>query len=227
MNDDPTISADAMNHDPRTTDPRSPVDGDGVLPRQAVSAAIQSTFLSGDTTPAKDSGRTENHGVLMASTEAPPAGSELEPGVCAKAVSEAEAVSCPVPVRALREDDLVEGGRRLALAHKGEHPAARDRLAYDELLANSLALMLVRQSNRKQSGTPLQGDRSRRARLNLPFPLTGAQQRAIAEIEGNLAQTAPMLGSFLAALAWCGLPGRGFVPVRANPRQCVGDSRRR
>ncbi len=81
----------------------------------------------------------------------------------------------------------------LALAHKGPHTAARDRLAYDELLANSLALMLVRQSNRKQSGTPLQGDGSRRARLNLPFPLTGAQQRAIAEIEGDLAQSAPML----------------------------------
>ena len=31
----------------------------------------------------------------------------------------------------------------LKLAHKGEHPAARDRLAYDELLANSLALALV------------------------------------------------------------------------------------
>jgi ATP-dependent DNA helicase RecG len=81
----------------------------------------------------------------------------------------------------------------LALAHKGPHAAARDRLAYDELLANSLALMLVRQSNRKQSGTPLQGDGSRRVRLNLPFPLTGAQQRAIAEIEGDLAQSAPML----------------------------------
>ncbi len=81
----------------------------------------------------------------------------------------------------------------LALAHRGVHTAARDRLAYDELLANSLALMLVRQSNRKQSGTPLQGDGSRRARLNLPFPLTGAQKRSIAEIEGDLAQPSPML----------------------------------
>ncbi len=81
----------------------------------------------------------------------------------------------------------------LALAHKGPHGTARDRLAYDELLANSLALMLVRQSNRSQSGTPLKGDGSRRARLNLPFPLTGAQQRSIAEIEGDLAQSAPML----------------------------------
>jgi len=81
----------------------------------------------------------------------------------------------------------------LALAHRGLHSAARDRLAYDELLANSLALMLVRQSNRKQSGTPLQDDGSRRARLSLPFPLTGAQRRSIAEIEGDLAQSSPML----------------------------------
>ncbi len=81
----------------------------------------------------------------------------------------------------------------LALAHRGLHSAARDRLAYDELLANSLALMLVRQSNRKQSGTPLKGDGSRRARLNLPFPLTGAQRRSIGEIEGDMAQGSPML----------------------------------
>ena len=81
----------------------------------------------------------------------------------------------------------------LELAHKGEHAAARDRLAYDELLANSLALMLVRNSNRKQVGTPLSGDGSLRARLQLPFELTGAQKRAIAEIEGDLAQAAPML----------------------------------
>ena len=77
--------------------------------------------------------------------------------------------------------------------HRGEHKAARDRLAYDELLANSLALMLVRDSNRTRVGTPLQGDGRLRAKLALPFGLTGAQQRAIAEIEGDLAQTAPML----------------------------------
>jgi len=81
----------------------------------------------------------------------------------------------------------------LELAHKGEHTAARDRLGYDELLANSLALMLVRNSNRKQVGTPLKGDGSLRARLQLPFELTGAQRRSIAEIEGDLAQASPML----------------------------------
>ncbi|WP_324742786.1 ATP-dependent DNA helicase RecG [Tsuneonella sp. CC-YZS046] len=81
----------------------------------------------------------------------------------------------------------------LLLAHKAEHPAARDRLAYDELLANSLALMLVRDANRSRKGTPLTGDNSLRAKLDLPFPLTGAQQRSIREIEGDLAQGAPML----------------------------------
>ncbi len=81
----------------------------------------------------------------------------------------------------------------LALAHRGAHKAARDRLAYDELLANSLALLLVRNANRARAGTPLKGDGSLRARLSLPFGLTGAQARSIAEIEGDMAQGAPML----------------------------------
>jgi ATP-dependent DNA helicase RecG len=81
----------------------------------------------------------------------------------------------------------------LTLAHRGEHALARDRLAYDELLANSLALMLVRNANRAKTGSPLQGDGSLRAKLSLPFPLTGAQKRSIAEVEGDMAQGAPML----------------------------------
>ena len=81
----------------------------------------------------------------------------------------------------------------LKAAHKGEDSKARDRLAYDELFANSLALMLVRADNRRRKGQPLVGDGSYRGKLALPFPLTGAQKRSIAEIEGDLAQEAPML----------------------------------
>ncbi|MXP29250.1 ATP-dependent DNA helicase RecG [Porphyrobacter algicida] len=81
----------------------------------------------------------------------------------------------------------------LHLAHRGEHEAARDRLAYDEMLANALALMLVRADNRKRQGQPLHGDGRLRDKLALPFPLTGAQTRSIAEIEGDLAQQSPML----------------------------------
>ncbi len=98
----------------------------------------------------------------------------IEPGLLAK-------TGWPAWQEAMRE------------AHKGEHKPARDRLAYDELLANSLALMLVRNANRARAGTPLRGDGALRARLALPFALTGAQQRAIAEIEGDVAQGAPML----------------------------------
>jgi ATP-dependent DNA helicase RecG len=78
-------------------------------------------------------------------------------------------------------------------AHRRPAPTARDRLAYDELLANGLALMLVKASNRSQKGTPLVGDGRLRDKLKLPFALTGAQVRSIGEIEGDLAQQAPML----------------------------------
>ena len=81
----------------------------------------------------------------------------------------------------------------MAEAHRSDDKAARDRLAYDELLANALALMLVRASNRRAAGQALVGDGRLRDRLALPFELTGAQKRSVDEIEGDLAQTAPML----------------------------------
>jgi ATP-dependent DNA helicase RecG len=81
----------------------------------------------------------------------------------------------------------------LHLAHRHEHPQARDRLAYDELLANSLALLLVKAEGRRRKGQALAGDGSLRAKLQLPFALTNAQVRSIDEIAGDLAQEAPML----------------------------------
>jgi ATP-dependent DNA helicase RecG len=85
-------------------------------------------------------------------------------------------------------------GEALVKAHHAPDAAlARDRLAYDELFANQLALTLVRASSRRRKGLPLRGDASLRSRLKLPYAPTGAQQRAIAEIEGDLAQELPML----------------------------------
>ena len=82
----------------------------------------------------------------------------------------------------------------LQVAHRDPSAArARDRLAYDELFANQLALMLVRASSRQRKGVPLQGDGSLRAPLKLPYAPTGAQLRASAEIEGDLQQERPML----------------------------------
>jgi len=72
---------------------------------------------------------------------------------------------------------------------------ARRRLAYDELLASQLALLLVRRQQRRQTGQPLIGDGKLRAKAitALPFTLTGAQQRAVADILADLAQPQRML----------------------------------
>ncbi len=71
----------------------------------------------------------------------------------------------------------------------------RQRLAYDEILANQLALALVRARMKKQKGRIIKGDgRLRDAILkNLPFNLTGAQRTALAEIEGDMAAPNRML----------------------------------
>ncbi|GAA4777082.1 ATP-dependent DNA helicase RecG [Stakelama sediminis] len=85
---------------------------------------------------------------------------------------------------------------REALARIHADPAdakARERLAYDEIFANQLALLLVRGAARAKRGRPLTGDGRLRAMLNLPYSPTGAQARTIREIEGDLAQQRPML----------------------------------
>ncbi|MEA3013216.1 MAG: ATP-dependent helicase RecG [Sphingomonadales bacterium] len=71
--------------------------------------------------------------------------------------------------------------------------AARARLAYDEVFAKEVAELLVRAEWRRGKGLALRGDGRLRDGLKLPYSLTGAQQRVIAEIEGDLQQVAPML----------------------------------
>ncbi len=72
---------------------------------------------------------------------------------------------------------------------------ARMRLAYDELLANQLALALVRRHMKRASGRSLQGDRSRQDAIiaALPFSLTPAQQQAVSEIVADMAAPTRML----------------------------------
>ena len=72
---------------------------------------------------------------------------------------------------------------------------ARARLAYDELLATQLALLLVRQRQRRLRGRTLAGDGRRRRKIvdGLPFALTGSQQTALAEILRDMAAPARMV----------------------------------
>ena len=71
----------------------------------------------------------------------------------------------------------------------------RQRLAYDELLAGQLALGLVRQGQKNQRGRSVSGNGKLRAALTkaLPYSLTGAQTRSLAEIEKDMAAPHRML----------------------------------
>ena len=90
----------------------------------------------------------------------------------------------------------------LLAAHAPEAPddlepgnPARERLAYDELLANQLALALVRESVRRGAGRAVSGDGSLRKQVvaSLPYSLTSAQERALEEIWKDMASHARML----------------------------------
>lgn len=73
--------------------------------------------------------------------------------------------------------------------------SARQRLAYDELLANQLALFLVRSHQKKQKGIALTAPSQKESFLlnHLPFELTEAQKRVISEIQTDLASADKMI----------------------------------
>ena len=90
----------------------------------------------------------------------------------------------------------------LASVHAPSHEAdlspetpARRRLAYDEFLANQLALMLIRAQLRGPAGRRIVGDGQLRAKViaALPFALTDGQLSALAEIEKDMASDTRML----------------------------------
>jgi ATP-dependent DNA helicase RecG len=93
-----------------------------------------------------------------------------------------------------RQKDWPDWHAALSCAHVDPGAKlARERLAYDEVFAHQLALMLLRASTRRRRGVPIEGDGHLRAMLKLPFSPTGAQRRAFGEIDGDMAQSVPML----------------------------------
>jgi ATP-dependent DNA helicase RecG len=130
----------------------------------------------------------------------------LSPKVLTKAIRQA-LLTMPALPEWLDHATLSRGGwigwaDALRTAHSPEAPAdldpnarARQRLAYDELLANQLALALVRARMRRARGRALKGTGVLHARLAdlLPYRLTGAQQTAIAEILADMASPDRML----------------------------------
>ena len=113
---------------------------------------------------------------------------------------------------------------------------ARLRLAYDELLANQMALVLIRARMRGQKGRILRsaGNLKAKALAALPFALTQSQRQAIAEIEADMASPSRMLrllqgdvgaGKTVVAMAAllnaveCGAQGALMAPTEILARQ--------
>ncbi len=87
-------------------------------------------------------------------------------------------------------DALRQAHHPEAAADLGTAAPARQRLAYDELLAHQLTLALARASDRRRKGVVTEGDgRLRRKVLAaLPYVPTQAQQRAVEEIAADMAE---------------------------------------
>ena len=116
------------------------------------------------------------------------------------------------------------------------HSPARLRLAYDELMAHQLTLALARAVSRRAKGRPstATGALSAKVLAALPYQPTGAQTRAVAEINADLASSFRMnrllqgdvgagktLVAFLALLSVVEAGGQGVMmaPTEILARQ--------
>ncbi len=130
---------------------------------------------------------------------------------------------------------------RMAHAPEAETAASPDqrdrrRLAYDEFFAHQLTLALARQAARRAKGvsTVGTGELARRVIAALPYEMTGAQSRAVAEIAADMADPHRMnrllqgdvgsgktLVAFLALLAAVEAGGQGamMAPTEILARQ--------
>lgn len=80
-------------------------------------------------------------------------------------------------------------------AELGAQTPPRQRLAYDELLSNQLALAMIRARRAARPGRRTAGDGSLTGpvRAGLPFALTGAQESALGDVLGDMASPSRMV----------------------------------
>ena len=85
-------------------------------------------------------------------------------------------------------------GTAINLLAEGEHPA-QQRLASEELIAHHLSLLRLRQKIQHQAAPALLPNQAAADRFlaQLPFTLTGAQQRVAGDISADISKPIPML----------------------------------
>ena len=116
----------------------------------------------------------------------------------------------------------------------GRHPAQR-RLAFEELLAHHATLRLLKRAAATDPAWPLDDTQALAARLRaaLPFSLTGAQARALAEVEADLRSSVPMVRliqgdvgcgkTVVAALAAARAAGSGLQAALMAPTELLAE----
>ena len=112
---------------------------------------------------------------------------------------DARGIADPVPAEAIRRLGMVSRHDALKSIHLpetyAEKEAARRRLAFDELFrVQTVLVMRKRALERDSMGIRhvVDGELNARMRAALPYELTGAQRKAIGEIERDLAGPHPM-----------------------------------
>ncbi len=127
---------------------------------------------------------------------------------------------------------------RLDTLASGKHPAQR-RLAFEELLAHTLALKVIKQNVQTETAWPLADRSNLAARFveRLPFRLTGAQRRALAEVQRDIAGQRPMARlvqgdvgcgkTVVAAAAAAGVVGSGLQAVLMAPTELLAEQHAR
>ena len=140
----------------------------------------------------------------------------------------------PGLARSLRFLHRPPPGTDLDTLHARNHPAWR-RVKFDEVLAQQLSLRRAYLARREQGAPVLVARDDLGARLldRLPFGLTGAQLRAMAEIAGDLAQPYPMqrllqgdVGAgktIVAALAACQAISAGWQAAFMAPTEILAE----
>ncbi|MFZ6675072.1 ATP-dependent DNA helicase RecG [Undibacterium sp. Xuan67W] len=115
-----------------------------------------------------------------------------------------------------------------------EHPAWQ-RMKFDELLAQQLSLKRAQATRRAKGATalPVVGELCNAFLMTLPFTLTGAQERVLAEIRSDLKQSFPMqrllqgdVGSgktIVAALAAAQAIDSGYQAALMAPTEILAD----
>ena len=126
----------------------------------------------------------------------------------------------------------------LARLQRGEHPA-QQRLAVEELTAHQLSLRALRQALRRRRAPAMHGNQALRKTMieNLPYALTGAQQRVLGEIQHDLGSDQPMLRllqgdvgagkTVVAALAALNAVECGFQAALMAPTELLAEQHQR